>query len=115
MPKCSYGRLSTLICLRLCTLLAFALQLQAGGAVTVAHAEEVAEQLYPGRYVAVCKPMPIFGCVCETDSPGQVVPFPQLTSEVGDHIDRIPRDGEYSRMIDWMRRACAYEGTNEGQ
>lgn len=105
MPKCSYGRLSTLICLRLCTLLAFALQLQAGGAVTVAHAEEVAEQLYPGRYVAVCKPMPIFGCVCDTDLAGQPPAFPRLAKEF--NVDNsVIRDAEYLRMIEWSRLTC---------
>ena len=120
MPKCKssrgnppYGRLATSICLGLFALLASSLQM-GGGAVTGAHAEEIAEQLYPGRHVSVCKPATFFGCVCETDSPGQVVPFPQLTSEAGDDI-RIPRDPEYLRMIDWMRRVCAYEGTNAQQ
>src|SRR6516225_295962 len=101
MPKCSYGRLSTLICLRLCTLLAFALQIQAGGAVTVARAEEVAEQLYPGRYVAVCKPMPIVGCLCETDI-GHASIFPQSVSDASDPA-KLKRDGDYSQMVQWLR------------
>ena len=34
-----------------------------------------AANLYPGRYVAVCTPAPIFGCVCTTDSPGEAFTF----------------------------------------
>src|SRR6266566_883659 len=32
------------------------------------HAVEATDPLYPGRYVATCKPGPMFGCVCEADS-----------------------------------------------
>jgi hypothetical protein len=122
MPKCksargnrSYGRLSTSIPLRLCILFAVALQIEAGATVAVARAEEESEPLYPGRYVAVCKPAPIVGCVCETDVPGQMVPFPQLASQAGDHVDQLSQDAEYWRMIEWLRRVCGSGGGNAGR
>ncbi len=31
-----------------------------------------AKNLYPGRYVAVCKPAPIIGCLCSSDSQGEM-------------------------------------------
>src|SRR6266436_8632353 len=31
-----------------------------------------ATNLYPGRYVAVCKPAPIIGCLCSSDSQGEI-------------------------------------------
>jgi hypothetical protein len=48
------GRSGTELC---STLVGVALQILAGGlTVTGAHAAEAAEALYPGRYVATCKP-----------------------------------------------------------
>jgi hypothetical protein len=41
-----------------------------GSAITGARADETSEALYPGRYVANCKPAPIVGCVCKSDSIG---------------------------------------------
>jgi hypothetical protein len=42
-----------------------------GPVITNAQADETLE-LYPGRYAMVCKPAPIVGCVCDTDTLGQV-------------------------------------------
>jgi hypothetical protein len=48
------GRSGTELC---STLVGVALQILAGGlTVTGAHAAEAAEALYPGRYIATCKP-----------------------------------------------------------
>ena len=74
-------------------------------AVTAAHADEASESLYPGRYVTNCKPAPIVGCVCETDSAAQTPQRAQNTNDVADHNRRI-RDIEYLRMIEWMRLTC---------
>src|ERR1700751_4353364 len=90
-PNCEFahrnfarGRVTLSCSLQLCALLAFALQLLVGGSVTGARAEEVAKQIYPGRFIAVCKPAPAFGCVCESDFAGQAQAFPRLTSDNGD-------------------------------
>jgi hypothetical protein len=74
-------------------------------AVTAAHADEGFESVYPGRYVANCKPAPTVGCVCETDSAMQTPQLAQNTNDVADHNGRI-RDIEYLRMIEWMRLTC---------
>jgi hypothetical protein len=59
-----------------------------GLGVTAVRANEGFESVYPGRYVANCKPAPVVGCVCVT--------------EVGDPLE----DVETSRMLEWMRRTC---------
>jgi hypothetical protein len=94
------------VCL-LCVLLVSALQLQAGGAVAVTgvRAEEVTEQIYPGRFIAVCKPAPVFGCVCESELVGQAQAFPRLTSETAGDAGLI-RDDEHLRAIEWFRLTC---------
>jgi hypothetical protein len=66
-----------------------------------------AANLYPGRYVAVCTPAPIIGCVCTTDSPGKVLTFPELASTADHHHLKDVGDTEYLRMIAWLRRTCA--------
>ena len=111
-PNCEFarsnpaqGRLTTSACLHPFALLAFALQLQAGAAVTGARAEEVAEQIYPGRFIAVCKPAPVFGCVCESDFAGQAQAFPRLTSDTTGDAGLI-HDGEHLRAIEWLRLTC---------
>ena len=58
-----------------------------------------AANLYPGRYAAVCKPAPIFGCVCATDSPEEALMFTE-------HHLKDVADSEYLRMISWLRRTC---------
>jgi hypothetical protein len=63
-----------------------------------------AANLYPGRYVAVCKPAPIFGCVCATDSTEQALMF-ELDSKTNHHL-KDGADSEYLRMISWLRRTC---------
>jgi hypothetical protein len=68
--------------------------------------EPDAANLYPGRYVAVCTPAPIIGCVCTADSPGEVLTFAELASAADDHRNDA-RDTEYLRMIAWLRRTCA--------
>jgi hypothetical protein len=87
-------------------LIAFALQMQAGGLViTGAHADETSASLYPGRYVANCKPAPIASCLCETDPPGQVSGSSQFTNKVSDQNGHI-QDPEYLQMIEWLRLTC---------
>jgi hypothetical protein len=111
MPKCKLARstpgqggLTVSVCL-LCVLLVSALQLQAGVAVTGVRAEEVTEQIYPGRFIAVCKPAPVFGCVCESDLVGQAQAFPRLTSDTAGDAGLI-RDDEHLRAIEWVRLTC---------
>ena len=55
--------------------------------------------LYPGRYVAACKPASVVGCVCSTGSHEQISAF-ALKTDVG------VRDPAYWRMIEWLRRSC---------
>jgi hypothetical protein len=70
-----------------------------------ARADERPEALYPGRYAANCKQAPIVGCVCDTDTLGQVSIFPQTASEGRTSADRV-QEAERLRMIDWVRRTC---------
>jgi hypothetical protein len=65
-----------------------------------------ATNLYPGRYVAVCKPAPIIGCLCSSDSQGEMSVFPELTG-AADHRPKDVRDTEYLQMVTWLRRTCA--------
>ena len=65
-----------------------------------------ATNLYPGRYVAVCKPAPIIGCLCSSDSQGEISVFPELTS-AADHRPKDVKDAEYLQMVAWLRRTCA--------
>jgi hypothetical protein len=76
-----------------------------GFGVTAVRADEGFESVYPGRYVANCKPAPVVGCVCVIDSAGSTPQLAQSTTEVGDPNGRI-EDTEYSRMLEWMRRTC---------
>jgi hypothetical protein len=69
-----------------------------------AHADEATEPLYPGRHIASCKPAPIVGCLCQTDT-GHASIFPQSVSDASDPA-RLKRDGEYSQMIQWLRLTC---------
>ena len=79
-------------------LIALAFQMQAGG-IAGARADDASGA--PGQYVTNCRPAPIVGCVCESDSAGQMPQLLQSTSE-----SRRIRDIEYSRMIEWMRLTC---------
>jgi hypothetical protein len=65
-----------------------------------------ATNLYPGRYVAVCKPAPIIGCLCSGDSQGEISVFPELTG-AADHRPENVKDTEYLQMVTWLRRTCA--------
>ena len=65
-----------------------------------------ATNLYPGRYVAVCKPAPIIGCLCSSDSQGEMSVFPEL-ADAADHRPRDVRDTEYLQMVTWLRQTCA--------
>jgi hypothetical protein len=65
-----------------------------------------ATNLYPGRYVAVCKPAPIIGCLCSSDSQSEMSVFPELTN-AADHRPKDARDTEYLQMVTWLRRTCA--------
>ena len=86
-------------------LIALGCEMQPGGsALTRAHADESSDALYPGRYVANCKPAPIVGCVCETDTAGQTRQLFQTDSELAYHA-RIG-DIEYLRMTEWLRATC---------
>ena len=111
-PNCEFARSNfargrhTVSCsLQLGALLAFALQLLVGGAITGARAEEAVEQIYPGRFIAVCKPAPVFGCVCESDLVGQAPAFPRLTSGTSGDGSLI-HDDEYLRAVEWLRLTC---------
>jgi hypothetical protein len=73
--------------------------------MVTARAEEVVEQLYPGRYVAVCKPTAIYGCVCEGDLAGRAPTFPLLTNQ-SNADNSVIRDAKYLRMIEWLRLTC---------
>jgi hypothetical protein len=73
-------------------------------AISRVRAYESSDALYPGRYVANCKPTPIVGCLCETDT-GHASIFPQSVSDASDSA--MPaRDGEYSQMVQWLRLTC---------
>jgi hypothetical protein len=74
-----------------------------GGAAT-AHADKAAEPLYPGRHIANCKPAPIVGCLCETDTEHASI-FPQSVSDASDPA-KLKRDDEYSQMVQWLRLTC---------
>jgi hypothetical protein len=65
-----------------------------------------ATNLYPGRYVAVCKPAPIIGCLCSSDSQSEMSVFPEPTG-AADHRSKDVRDTEYLQMVTWLRRTCA--------
>ena len=69
-----------------------------------AYADESTEPLYPGRHIASCKPAPIVGCLCETDT-GHASIFPQFVSDASDPA-KLKRDGEYSQMVQWLRLTC---------
>jgi len=59
--------------------------------------------VYPGRYVAICKPAPITGCLCSSDSQASV--FPELTG-TAKHRSKDVRDADYLQMVTWLRRTC---------
>jgi len=93
-------------------LVVLALQMQAGG-FNLANADELAEPLYPGRYVANCKPAPGFGCICDTDftnqvstSTSQVSTLSPISSEARNNIGHI-QDVQLRRLVEWMRLTCA--------
>jgi hypothetical protein len=89
----------------LLTRLAFAV-LTLGPTIAEAQTEVPdAANLYPGRYAAVCKPAPIFGCVCATDSTEEALMFTELDSKADHHLKDVA-DSEYLRMISWLRRTC---------
>jgi hypothetical protein len=104
---CREGR-EMLTCLSpLAVLLALALPLLA---VREARAQPPADtpdatNVYPGRYVAVCKPAPIIGCLCSSDAQGETLVFPELTG-TAHHRSKDARDTEYLQMVTWMRRTC---------
>jgi hypothetical protein len=96
--------------LRCLPLLAASLALLVTGG-TGAEAEE-APELYPGQHVAVCKPAPITGCVCNTDVFGELSVFPVSVNDANG-TDRTG-DAELPRLVDWLRRTCTAltQGTN---
>jgi len=75
-------------------------------AITGVRADESSEALYPGRYVANCKPAPLVDCVCQTDPTG---PAQQLFGTAGESNDDEGRPGdiEYLRMMEWLRATCS--------
>jgi hypothetical protein len=88
-------------------LIAVGCEMQPGGsAITGARADETSEALYPGRYVANCKPAPIVGCVCKSDSIGPTRQLFQAAGESDDDEGR-PGDIEYLRMMEWLRATCS--------
>ena len=87
-------------------LIALAFLVRAEGfVVTAVRADESSEAIYPGRYAANCKPAPIVGCVCDTDSAGQMSQQLQSTSKA-EAQNRRTQDIEYLRMIEWLRLTC---------
>jgi hypothetical protein len=72
--------------------------------ISRARADESSDALYPGRYVANCKPAPIVGCLCGTDTAHASI-FPQSVSDASDPT-KLMRDGEYSQMVKWLRLTC---------
>jgi hypothetical protein len=48
-------------------------QLVVGETLAQAQGAPYANNLYPGRYVAVCKPAPIIGCLCSSDSQSEML------------------------------------------
>ena len=75
-----------------------------GSATAGAHADEANEPLYPGRHIANCKPTPIVGCLCETNTEHASI-FPQSVSDTSDPA-QLKRGGEYSQMVQWLRLTC---------
>jgi hypothetical protein len=75
-----------------------------GPATASAHADEAAEPLYPGRHIASCKPAPIVGCLCETDT-GHASILPPSVSDASDPA-KLMRDGKYSQIVQWLRLTC---------
>jgi hypothetical protein len=67
-----------------------------------AHAGEDLQSVYPGRYIAHCKPAQTGECVCVADSTPHRV---QNTVEAADPKARID-DPEYLRMLEWLRLTC---------
>jgi len=92
---------------RWAVLLALVLALQAVGEARAQPQADApdATNLYPGRYVAVCKPAPIIGCLCSSDSQGEILAFPELTN-TADHRPKDVTDTEYLQMVTWLRRTC---------
>lgn len=92
---------------RWAVLLALVLALQAVGEARAQPQADApdATNLYPGRYVAVCKPAPNIGCLCSSYSQDQMSVFPELTS-TADHDSKDVRDSEYLQMVTWLRRTC---------
>jgi hypothetical protein len=78
-------------------------QVTGGAAAPRAHADEAAEPLYPGRHIASCKPGPIVGCLCETDT-GHASVFPQSVS--ASDPAKLKPDSEHSQMVLWLRLTC---------
>ena len=80
-------------------------RLQSRFGITGARADEISAAIYPGRYVANCKPAPIVGCVCDTDLAGSTRPLFQTAGDSNAHDGHI--EGiEYLRMIEWLRATC---------
>jgi hypothetical protein len=88
-------------------LIALGCEMQPGGsAIITARADESSDQLYPGRYVANCKPEPFVGCVCKTDSTGPTRQLFQAAGESDNHEGSLG-DIEYLRMVEWLRATCS--------
>jgi hypothetical protein len=82
-------------------------EMQPGGsAITAARANENSEALYPGRYVANCKPAPIVGCACKTDPTGPTRQLFQTAGESNNDESR-PGDVECLRMMEWLSATCS--------
>jgi hypothetical protein len=82
-------------------------QLVVGEALAQSQADAPdASNLYPGRYVAVCKPAPVIGCLCSGDSQSEISVFLEFTG-VTDHRPEEVKDTEYLQMVTWLRRTCA--------
>src|SRR5262249_8836660 len=66
---------------------------------------EAPGEVYPGRFVANCKPAGNSGCVCDTDRQKQASTSADFVSGDEGFVTDI-RDPEHLRLIEWVRQTC---------
>src|SRR5262249_430433 len=64
-------------------------------------------EVYPGRFVANCKPAGNGGCACDTDRQKRVSTSADFVSEDEGFVTDI-RDPEHLRLIEWVRQTCTW-------
>jgi hypothetical protein len=100
------GRIEMSMCISRWTLLTtLALAIVAPRHAVAQVQSEAPDGVYPGRYVANCKPAGNGGCVCDTDSQRRASTSADVASTVDGQVTDI-RDPEYLRMIEWFRQTC---------